>query len=64
LPTELSALRLRLSQGAALQAEPLVMRSKALPFLRVVSRHEQSYNIVQRRQMFTQEGHITEALSP
>src|SRR5216684_4468473 len=32
--TQLIALRLSLSQGSALQAEPLAMRSTALPFLR------------------------------
>ena len=34
--TQLIELRLSLSQGSALQAEPLAMRSKALPFLRLI----------------------------
>ena len=36
--TQLFALRLGLSQGAALQPEPLAMLRKALPFLRHVLR--------------------------
>src|SRR4030095_10028529 len=36
--TQLIELSLRLTEGSALQAEPLAMRSKALPFLRQIRR--------------------------
>ena len=45
LLTQLIELRLSLFQGAALQAKPLAMRSKTLPFLRQLLRWNLTHGI-------------------